>query len=204
MHDDHPLVRTLPASSSKPSAHTVLLCLASLILVLFAGCLGGASTGEPAASETECADGMPFSPPDDAFTFCAANGWTLEEELWGAVVVLFRDDGHDEDILSNVNIYTQPILEGETMETARQDLLEHLPQIITDYELVRENPTELGGEDAHEFIFHGRQGFYFLTFHQVLTIHEDTAYAWTHTVKRASEDLGDPEVAKMRDTLRFH
>lgn len=180
----------------------------AMVVMGLAGCLAGpGADGEPSSAQGAdgaCAqDDQSYRSEAAGFSLCVPAGWTFEEDVFGAVVALYREADLGTDFVPNVNVYTEPASPGEGLEESREAVLDVLPRLITDWELQREGPRELGGRPAHEFVYHGRQGDFLLTFHQVMTIKDGTVYVWTHTVERDSGALDDPEADRALWSFTF-
>lgn len=187
------------------------LFIIALMLTVLAGCIspaepgdGGANTS-PTRNPGPCAAGTErYEDPDGTFSLCIPEGWAHEEGLFGAVVTILPEEEVGASwFVRNVNIYTEPIAPGEGLESAREDILEFLPMIMTDWELHHDGATSMGGLPALEFRFTATQGVHTLSFHQSFVIHEGLAYAWTYTTKDAPDATGDPDVEAMKGSFRF-
>lgn len=168
--------------------HATLGLALVLLMGTLAGCAAQPPDEEPSAPLEESPPPARDAPPAQAedpgprYALDAPDGW--EPLDYPGATMLFRaTEGNADDFRATFNVMeASEGLAAASAEEIKQQSLEMLAHILTDFDLEHAEVTDVEGQPAIELLYHGRQGTLNLTFHQVVLLWEDATATATLTL----------------------
>lgn len=116
------------------------------------------------------------------YQITAPKGWATRPGMMGAEVIFMNPDG------TNINVVSQPVPRGTTVEKARADSITLLGRIMNKYKMIGKGTSSLGGTRALTLSSGYQMGTppQSMRAYQVFTIRNSTLFVFTCTARNAS------------------
>lgn len=141
-----------------------------------------AVSGEVAAEATIPSD-QPYEyiNKEKWFSFMLPATWTFQENVFGALVMLFAPQEKWDTIKENIGVTTTE-LTGNIQLSSYFELAKGIAEsVISNYKIEKEEAITINGESAMKVIYQGVQGGENLQREQVVVLKWKTAYVLTYT-----------------------
>ena len=117
------------------------------------------------------------------FQMSYPKAWTARENVMGTTVFVAKLN--PQGFSTNVNVIVQTVPKGTTLKAMSGALEQQLSSVITDFKLLSQKNSTLGGQPALVLSYTGRQGKYALTWDQSIVIRGTSNYIVTFTAETA-------------------
>ena len=163
-----------------------------------------APTNTPAHTATPGANFLPYENSARGIRMMYPANWEKLENVMGSIVA-FRSpqEGASDRFREGVNVVTEDLPAGVTLDAYTNVSLTQLRNIITDFNLTESSPTTLSGNPAQKIVYTGKQGTYDLKFMQVLCVKGGKGYVISYVAEASEFSAYSQRAQQIIDSFEF-
>jgi hypothetical protein len=121
------------------------------------------------------------------FSIQYPSSWEMREKFMNTEVIFLSDaENANDKFQENVNIAVMRVPANTKFEAAKDDTIQQLGRMITNFHLEAERPVTLAGREAYALVYTGTMGQFQFKWQQIFMVANGCAYAITYTAEEKS------------------